>query len=564
MSDWSLRRPAPLAGPGRGAGFSDPGREAARGGALLAPAIALVVVALGLALGWRGVDMAAAAHRVAEFHQDGFVLWDASWYGGQWTLDYSVVFAPVAATLGLHLLALVAAAVSALAFERLVTRQWGRRALFAAVVFAVGTVVETSIGQLPFLSGEALALTALWAATRRRWPVAWALAAGTTLLSPLAGAFLALGALAWVLASVRARADRAAGARLMPPPEQRGRRWGLAVLGIPAAVALPVVATAVLFPGQGNMPFSLIDCSWDLAIALTLFCLTPRHQRVVRTGILLYALTLVGSYLVPSPIGGNVGRLGDCLALPVAALLLWPRRRWVLAAVAVPLVVSGWGPAWGAMTSLPSQPAAQRPFYTPLDTWLKDHDPDGTLGRVEVVPTQQHWESVWVAGAEPLARGWERQTDVTQNPIFYRAGALTPPSYRSWLLDNGVAFVALPAAPLDYAGRAEGRLIAAGIPGLAPVWSNRDWRVWAVTGSTGVVSGAGSVVSIGAQRVVIRAAQAGALTVRVVWDGNWAVTAGDACATSAGHWTRVEVTRPGTIVLSVTLDSALGRCRASP
>jgi hypothetical protein len=532
----------------RDATLDPPGRWRAGliGGAWMgaAPLVALLAVGLGVALGWRGVDVAASVHRVIQFRHFGFTLWDSSWYGGQWTLDYSVIFAPVAATVGLHLLALLAAAVSALAFERLLTRQFGPAARPASIVFAVSTVVESAIGQLPFLSGEALALCALWAATRRSWPLAWALAAAATLLSPLAGAFAALGAVAGVIASRRSQT----------------RRWCLAALGIPVAVGLPLLVTTVLFPGEGRMPFSFADCSWDLVIAGGILVITPRRERVLRTGILLYALALVGSFVVPSPLGNNIGRIENYVALPLAIVLLWPRSRLLLVGLAVPLVISGWAPAWGAVTSLPSQPSSSKAFYTPLDRWLERADPDGTRGRVEVVPTEAHWESVWVADVEPLARGWERQTDVTANPIFYQRGALTPASYRAWLLGNGVAFVALPAAPLDYAAKAEGRLVARGVPGLRPVWHNRDWRVWAVTGSTGLISGPGRVVTMGVQRVVVDADRAGPITVRVAWDDNWAVTDGNACATAAGRWTRLDVTRPGTVVMAVTVGSSKGRC----
>ena len=90
---------------------------------------------------------------------------------------------------------------------------------------------------------------------------------------------------------------------------------------------------------------------------------------------------------------------------------------------------------------------------------------DGPLGRVEVVPTALHWEAVYVALRFPLARGWERQLDTANNPIFYDPGRLTPRSYRAWLLDNGVRFVALSDARLDYAAYGEAYLVRRGVPG---------------------------------------------------------------------------------------------------
>jgi hypothetical protein len=515
-------------------GSPPPGHRAWIG---VAPLVALVAVGAGALLGWGGVDVAASVHRIIEFRQYGYSLWDGSWYGGQWTLAYSVAFAPIAATVGLHLLALAAAAVAALSFERIVTPTFGRAGRVGAVTFALGIAVQTTIGQFPYLSGEALALAALWAASRQRWTVAWGLGAAATLLSPLAGAFVALAALTWALAERRAV----------------GRRRTAAALGVAVAALLPLAVTTLLFPGGGTMPFSGTDCAWDLVIAAVLLAATRRRHRALRIGLVLYAAVLVASFAVASPVGGNAGRLEDDTALPIAALLLWPRRR-ILLAVGLPLLVSSATPAWGAVSGAGDRPSTHAAFYAPLDAWLTRADPDGTRGRVEVVPTADHWESVWVADVEPLARGWERQSDVSQNPIFYTPDALTPRSYRAWLLADGVAYVALPRATLDVAGVAEGRLVASGLAGLRPVWHDADWRVWAVEGSPGLVSGPGRVLTVSDERIVVAATRPGRLLVRVSWDDNWVVTAGPACARSAGRWTSLIARAPGVISLGVSMD----------
>jgi hypothetical protein len=62
--------------------------------------------------------------------------------------------------------------------------------------------------------------------------------------------------------------------------------------------------------------------------------------------------------------------------------------------------------------------------------------------------TRLHWEAAYVAPAVPLVRGWERQLDTAGNPLFYDADLLNPDSYRAWLIDSGVRYVALPDAPL--------------------------------------------------------------------------------------------------------------------
>ncbi len=79
-----------------------------------------------------------------------------------------------------------------------------------------------------------------------------------------------------------------------------------------------------------------------------------------------------------------------------------------------------------------------------------------------------------------LARGWERQLDTRYAALFYGPAALTAPAYRAWLAENRVVYVALPDARLDYAGRAEGALVARGLPYLREVWRSPHWRLFRV------------------------------------------------------------------------------------
>ena len=78
-----------------------------------------------------------------------------------------------------------------------------------------------------------------------------------------------------------------------------------------------------------------------------------------------------------------------------------------------------------------------------------------------------HWDSVYLARGVPLARGWLRQTDVRLNDaVFYRRRP-TPTTYRTFLLDNAVQYVALPDAELTQYGRDERALIDTNLPYLA-------------------------------------------------------------------------------------------------
>lgn len=501
---------------------------------LVAPLLAVALVALGQARRWTGVDLPAQVYRVQSFRAHGWAAWDSQWFGGHWTLDYSVIFPPLAASVGLATVAVVSAGAAALAFERLAWAEFGRAGRAAAVVFAAGTVVTAAIGQLPFLTGEALGLGACWAARRNHWVLATALAVGASLASPLAGMFVVLAVAAWAVARWRAarwRFGSLKGFRV---------RAAAVILG----AGMPVVAAAVLFPGAGVMPYPVIDYGWELAIAAGLWALAGREP-VIRAGTVVFAVAATLSVAVPSAVGGNVGRLEDILALPLATALLWARRPLLLALAAVPLVLSQWGPAWGALTTDGSQPSTHAAYYTPLVSELRHLSAAGPAGRVEVVPTRFHWEAAYVAPTIPLARGWERQLDVADDSLFYGPpGALNPGSYRAFLLDNGVRFVALPDAPLDFAGTAEARLVASGrVPGLPLVWHSAHWRVYAVSGSSGIVPAPARLVSASGDRVVVQASRAGPVLIRFRYNSDWRLEDGAGCVTRTGPWLTVQVPR---------------------
>ena len=98
-------------------------------------------------------------------------------------------------------------------------------------------------------------------------------------------------------------------------------------------------------------------------------------------------------------------------------------------------------------------------------------------------------------------RGWERQLDIAYDPLFYQAGPLTPTEYRTWLLANGVSFVALADAQLDYAATAEAGLLRSGeVKGLRAVWHTASWQLWTVVGSHGLATGPATVVALSPAR----------------------------------------------------------------
>ena len=499
----------------------------------LAAGLALVAVLTGV----RGVDLPAATYRVDLFVQHGFTLWDSQWYGGHWLFDYSVLYAPIASVGGVTATEIVCAGIAAWAFYELAVARFGLSGQVGAVVFAAGTLVPVAIGQGPYLLGEAIAMLALLAATRRRWVLALPLAVVCSLVAPLAGAFLALAAVAWLIGYW---------------PSDRCLSAALAV----AALA-PIGVVEELFPGQGNFPFSTHNFVGMMvgAIAVGLVAAVAR-DRAVTAGVALYVAAIVFAYGVPSALGNNVTRLGISVGVALAVCLVPTvrRARLLLVVAIIPIALAQWVPASMALRGKEGDVGVSRAYYQPLIRFLARSD--HPLGRVEVVPTALHWEAVYVALRFPLARGWERQLDTADNPIFYVSGRLTRASYRAWLLDNGVRFVALSNARLDYSAYGEAYLIRRGVPGLRLVWRNADWRVYRVRGSRGLLSGPGRLLRADGDGMYLDAYGSGHILVRVHYSAAWRVASGAATLSrSPAGWLALSAQRPGPVALRISLPT---------
>ena len=506
----------------------------------LAPVIAAALAIVAWLAGWRGSDLPAALYRITLFHRHGLTLWDSQWYGGHWTLDYSVIFPPIAGILGVQVTEVACVAVAALSFDRLAVGAFGRGARIGSIAFALGTLVQVAIGQLPFLMGEAFGMAALCVAMKGRWRWAALLAACASLASPLAGAFVGLAGVAWLLADW-----------------PRHRRQLIPLVG---AAMIPVIASSLLFRGQGAMPFPFKDWAFSGGIFALTALLLPHKARVLRIGCALYLAAFVLSFVLHTPVGGNIERLGEAFGPAVALVALWPARRLLLPVVAVPLIILQWGPALSALSSNRVDPSTKESYFAPLVQYVADEQQPPA--RVEIVPTHLHWEAAYAAPSVPLARGWERQLDTANNPLFYGKQPLTAATYRSWLVTNGVRFVALPDAELDYAGKAEAQLVRQGVPGLVPVWHDAHWRVFEVSGSQGIVSGPAFPVSIDGGNVKLEVTAPGDVLVRVHYNANWSVVTGTACLSQGPQgWLLARGAAPGPLQLQLKLVGAnTGSC----
>jgi len=170
---------------------------------------ACVVAALGAAayllLEPASADLAAQLYRAQLVEEHGLGVWDNGWFAGHHTPGYSLLFPPLGALVGVRLAGALAAVAAAALFALIAQARWGARAGSAAAAwFAAGAVGTLLSGRLTFLLGAAFALAAALALQRGRRLLAAALAAVTTLASPVAGLFLALAAIAWAVAGGRA------------------------------------------------------------------------------------------------------------------------------------------------------------------------------------------------------------------------------------------------------------------------------------------------------------------------------------------------------------------------
>ncbi len=523
-------------------------------------------------------DLAAAAYRSDLFGRAGLALWDNGWYGGHHLLAYSILAPALGWLVGLHLLAALSMTVAAALFEALIDRRFPERATrIASAWFALGAGVSLLSSRVAFDLGLAIGLGALLAAQRGRHVLAVALAALTALASPVAGAFLALAALAWALAG---RPQAALGTRT-PLRVARGEAVdpGVATpqgwrVGLAVAALTPIALLAVVFPEGGSQPFDASSALPALVGVLIIAALIPARQRALRIGALLYAVALLGAYLLTTPVGGNADRLGALVAGPIAACVLAARsplgRPLVLLALAPFLLYWQVNAPVTDFASAAPDPSEHASYYAPLLSRLAAlgaTDPQHPL-RIEVVTTANHSDASRVAPHVALARGWERQLDRGHNALFYDSGALTAASYHAWLMDTAVAYVALPDAPLDYSASAEARLLrgagaGAGRPRgagayLHEVWRSAHWRLWAVLGARPIAEPPAVLTGLGTDSFTLQAPRAGAFEVRIRFTPYWALASGHGCVARApGDWTELRARRAGS--LHVVIDFSLSR-----
>jgi hypothetical protein len=494
--------------------------------------VAALLAGIYLVVDPPSADLAAQVYRSDFFGREGFALWDNAWYAGHHMPGYSLLFPPLGWLLTPQLVGALCAIASAWLFERIADEHFHYAEGRPGVIwFAFATSLNLITGRLAFGLGVTIGLATVLAVTHHRDVLGFVLAVCTTLASPVAGLFLALGGGAWWLAS---------------------RGWRPVVLV--AASLIPALFLAVAFPEGGPEPF-VGSSFWPSVITIGLvLAALPLEERELRIGCALYAVATIAAYVITSPMGGNVVRLGGLFGGPLLACLIWSRRPWILAALAIPLLYWQWNAPVRDFIRADDDPSVEASYYQPLLHFLDAHDGGGPF-RVEIPFTTNHWEAAHVAPHYPLARGWERQLDQKYNGLFYE-DQLDPVAYRHWIDDNAVRYIALSDARLDFSADQEDDLVSSGrLPWVHEVFRSRHWRVYRVQHAKPLADGA-RATKMGADSVDLIADHPGIVRLRVHFTPYWVLAQGSGCVENDNNWTQLKLTRPGPVRLATRFSLA--------
>jgi hypothetical protein len=527
--------------PGREVGVSVPRAIASlRTRRMLTWFVPAVGLALYLILVPQVPDFAAQATRAEIFHRMGNVTWWPGWYGGVELPTYSVIAPGLMATIGVATTGALASAICMWTAHQLLRDSARPRA--ASVVFAASVLLNLFGGRITFLVGLAAAMLAVLAMRHRHPWLAGAATVVSVLGSPLAGLFTGIVAAA-VLLSDPAR-----------------RREAL-VSGVAAAASLGGLALLFHNPGvMGSPPGQMFLALLGLALVV-IAC----DNRTIRVGAVIVAIGLVTCMVVPNSVGLNLTRMVWLLAAPLIVGYGHRPDRHVVALTGLALIFPSVDVSWQLAEA--DSPSASQPYYKPLLAQLHTRmNTDARLGqRVEVVEPATKGAARYVGESMPVARGWERQADRTDNPIFYddEEHPLDAASYRTWLDELAVAYVAVPDTRLDIASVDEAKLIADGLPYLRRVWHNADWTLYAVQDSAPLVRHA-QVISMDGNQLRLWVQHPGRVPIQIRWSSHLAVLDGSrpvseglrahGCLSQNGQWTVLHAHRMGTYVLTSQLD----------
>ena len=523
-------------------------------------AIGLSALLAGIYLLWQPqpLDLSAQTFRADLWESDGFVVWNPDWYGGHTIPGYSVTFPPLGAWFGPALVGALSAVAATALFASIALRAYGERAWLGVIWFGLASAVAPYGGRTTFALGLAVGLLCVWAVQRRRVVPAALAGFAAALSSPVAALFTAIACAGAILASRSPSVWIGRASLPLRPPLAGaiGAGLGLLVLGH-------------LFPTDGYQPFAFNSWLWIPLAVFALLALTGSDEPVLRWAAVVYLAVATLALAAHTPLGSNVIRLGLTFAGPLLAIVLVGRRPWLLAVLALPLLWWQWTATVRDVAAAEGDPSTEAAYYEPLLQELTART-GGDPVRVEVPPTRSRWEATYVAESFPLARGWLRQLESEDLPLF-DAETLGADDYRTWLAEHGVSYVAVSDADPDYFARSEFALLERGVPGLDEVWSDGHWRLLKVESERPdpLVDGDARLIAVEPDRIVVELREP---EVSIAFDqADWlGVGSTGGCSAApdpalGDHWTRIEApgasaAQPVEVELEVGADP---ECRAA-
>ncbi len=493
-------------------------------------AIAFAIVRPGV-----GDLQAALARESAARNGVGLTYW-YGWFGGGSTPgNYSVITPTLSAWFGAVIVGVVAtAAITPLAW----------RALAGLPHQAAGTWVAVGVsalnlwsGRIPFALGCVVGIVAIIAA-RERWTLTAVVATVvSSLCSPVTGAFVAFALAAAFLVE---------------------REYRKLIVAACLSCAATLLFVAILFGTPGPQDYSI--GSGLLTAGSALMLLYARPHRTVRVVLWCTALAAVVLAVVPNGMGSNFVRF-PWICLPVAVIATataTPRWR-VIAGVFPALALCANATAVDLVRA--GQPSASLSYYSSLVGQL-DGLPHLANYRLEVVgdPTI-HTAAYALLGHAALAGGYETQEQNSLNGILNEPARLNTTSYKVWLDNNAVGYVALDRTRTqDYA---EYTLVSTTKLGyLTELSRNKRWILYRVSNPTPIVPAPQQLLSAGQATMRIQVPCACSFYVRVRYSkflGATATAAGTqtvaTLADDGNGWTIVTTSAPGVY----TFDGAFTR-----
>jgi hypothetical protein len=432
-------------------------------------------------------DLIAQLARATMAEASQGATWWASWYGGISTPGYSAITPELMRLAGVWTVGVVSALITIYSAARILEVHIARARL-AIMLVSFAVTANLVSGRITFAVGAAFATLSLMYLSRRQTLPAVAFGIAASLGSPLAGMFLVM-----ILLSIAV---------------DRESRPNALIVSVGAAV--PVLVTQLLYPQAGAMPMQVWDIALGLTACLAMWLCNP--SVILKRLTVLLAIAVVFFTIVDTLVGANIIRLPMLFMAAAVAVSARAHRR-LIAGILFLCVL------WICITSAVDLFRGQgqsfeKAFYSPLLEQLPTNG--NATHRVEVIDPKTHGPALYVAPQLPIARGWERQLDVTRNAIFYD-GSLNAETYRAWLDQLAVKWVALPNVPLDYASAKEGELVRSGLPYLNEVWSNENWHLYEVENPSPLVSGPAVVQQMDVESITFHATEAGSGDIKVAW-----------------------------------------------